>query len=371
MKVLFLGHFSNSNCVQLGASIAGDTVQRKIVSSLESLSAAEVLTISQPPAQAWPKGALLFPKSKDDYAIYPWLINVAFLRDFCFGLSCFFYIIKFKPDNIIQYNSYLFVNLFVLLASVFLKFRAIIIVQDYRVGGAFNALSQIHDKIAGLFVRFYGFVIPVTSALAKELRLCERQFLVFPGAVEHDNRMTPAPSTVVPSENSKLTVVFAGALEKHNGVDKLIRVWHSMPDNVHLVIYGKGSLERKVRSSSLSQQNVSYHGFASKDEIHDKMLSSDYNICFRFGNNIDERFFFPSKFFSVNCYTGFALVNDFYGLPDSYKELGFLVKEDFSNLPKLMNQENSILSAVTKERQDLLFANYRWSVLLSEIIFDE
>jgi len=371
MKVLFLGHFSNYNCVRSGASAAGDAVQRKIVRSLEGLDFCDVSAISQRPARSWPKDKLLFSKSKDKYAIYPSIINFAFLRDLCFGLSCFVHILKLRPNKVVQYNSYLFVNIFVILASLFIKFEKIVIVQDYRVVGDFKLVSRLHDKIAGRFVRFYSFVIPVTDALAKELKLRENQFSVFPGALEHDGLLDSPNDFPVLQENSTLTILYAGALERHNGVDKLIRAWRLAPNNANLLIYGRGTLEKEVSDADRDCENVSYLGFASKEEIHAKMLTSDFNVCFRFSDGLDERFFFPSKFFSINCYPGFALINEFCGLPDGFKEIGILVDPDLSNLPDILNMGSSVLSNKTRERQNYLYSNFRWSVFLKGIISDE
>lgn len=371
MKILFLGHFSNSNSVHSGASAAGDVVQRKIVRSLEGISNAEVRSISQPTAQSWPKGKFFFVKSRDSYSVFPGLVNVAFLRDFLFGFSCFCHIIRFKPDNVIQYNSYLFVNVFVLLASMFLKFRKVMIIQDYRSGPQFKLISRLHDKIAGTLVRFYSFSVPVTEALARELKLQKCRFAIFPGAMEFDGSFNGERDLGQVSEVGGLTLVYAGALEKHNGVDKLIRIWKSMPENHKLMIFGKGSLEGKVVVADREMVNITYCGFASKDYVHERMVSADFNICFRFGDGIDERFFFPSKFFSVNCYPGFALINDFYGLPDGFRELGYLMKDDLSNLSEIINLDRSVLNEQTKKRQEYLYSNYRWPVFLREILFSD
>ncbi|MHA3887682.1 glycosyltransferase [Stutzerimonas degradans] len=367
MKIIFIGHFSNSKAAQPGASAAGDAVQQKIVRTLKQDSAIDLLSISQPPARSWPKGRLFFSNSQDSYALFPCLINVAFLRDVWFGLVCMKYIIKNKPHKVLQYNSYLFVNIFVIFASAIVGAKAIIIIQDYRVGSGFKVLAKVHDRIAGFFVRFYDFAIPVTEALAKKLKIKSDRLLVFPGAMEHDAPLINQDK-VSSNKDAEITVLYAGALEKHNGLDRLLSSWEKVPENVKLFIYGRGSLGEEVLRAAQKLNNIQYLGFSSKDEIHRHMLKSDFNVCLRFSNGLDERFFFPSKFFSINCYPGFSLVNDFYGLPDGYRDAGLIINDDFSNILEILQCDKKYLRLTTAERQGYLYENYVWSKLLGGVV---
>jgi glycosyltransferase involved in cell wall biosynthesis len=371
MKVLFIGHFSNSESIQPGASIAGDEVQRKIIRSLREIEDVDVLSISQRPARTWPRGNLIFPSSKDNYSFFPWFLNIAFVRDFLFGFYCFLYLFGNKPDKVVQYNSYLFVNIFVIAASFFLRFKNIVIVQDYRVGGNFKTWARVHDKIAGFLIRFYHVVVPVTDALAKELKVESYKCKIFPGAMEHDSPFVESDKKKHNSNEGEIKVLYAGALERHNGIDRLIDVWAGVPNNFKLLIYGKGSLEKNVLDSVKKHSNIQYLGLASKEEVHQVMLKSDFNICFRFSEGLDERFFFPSKFFSVNCYPGFALVNDFYGLPDGFRKIGLLVSDDLSNIFEIMNLDKKIIEIKVNERLSYLYNNFIWSVLLSGVVNNE
>jgi len=102
--------------------------------------------------------------------------------------------------------------------------------------------------------------------------------------------------------------------------------------------------------------------------VHKKMLVSDFNVCLRYAKGIDERFFFPSKFFSINCYPGFALVNEFYGLPEGFKSIGLLVDSDLENLPSLFEKNIDFLRGKTRERQDYLFSKYRWAAIFKGVL---
>lgn len=372
MNVLFIGHFSQLEDVRRGASAAGDSVQRKIIDSLRRLQDCKVSAISQRSSQAWPKGHFFLFHSEDRYATFPMILNVPLVRDFWFGVICFVYIFRHRPDRVVQYNSYFFVNVFVLLASVFSGHKSIAIVQDHRVGSSFKFSSRIHDKISSIFLRYFWRVVPVSEALSDCLGLSSQKSFVFPGAMEHEapikGKIT-AQTGVLSTEI--FTVLYAGALEKHNGIDKLVDFWPSVPENFHLVIYGRGSLEKYVIDASLVSPNVCFRGFASKDDIHFQMISSDFNICFRFGDGIDERFFFPSKFFSVNCYPGFSLVNDFHGVPSCYSSMGSIIYNDLSNLVDVLTSDRNTLSRITDSRQRYLFDEYNWTKFLAKVVNDD
>ena len=268
----------------------------------------------------------------------------------------------------IRDSSYFFVNLAVLFASFLLGFKKIIIIQDYRVGNDFKFSAKFHDKVSGLFVKFYDFVLPVTDALATKLKVGKRKFSVFPGAMESSKPYQLKYNVERDRSKDSVIVLYAGALESYNGVDRLLDVWPSIKENVHLVIYGKGSLMREVEHYSQRFKNIHYKGFATKEEVHKKMLVSDFNVCLRYAKGIDERFFFPSKFFSINCYPGFALVNEFYGLPEGFKSIGLLVDSDLENLPSLFEKNIDFLRGKTRERQDYLFSKYRWAAIFKGVL---
>lgn len=218
--------------------------------------------------------------------------------------------------------------------------------------------------MAGKLVRWFDLVAPVTAALAKELKVNANKVYVLPGAMEHTAPLVRRRSC----RRDMVKVLYAGALERHNGVDKLIKAWKDVPPRFHLFIYGKGSLEKEVTQACKEANNISYMGLASKNKIHTEMLSSDFNVCFRFSSGIDERFFFPSKFFSINCYPGFSLINNFHGVPEKYRELGGLVDNDLNNLACILNKADTYLDNKTAERQGFLYSRYQWSIVLREIL---
>lgn len=364
MKVLFLGHFSSFKFAEVGASPAGDFVQRGIIDSLNSLPHLELKSISQRPSRAWPNGAFYLKGCCDGYGFYPFIFNLPLVREVAFALQCLFFLIKFRPEKIVQYNSYFFLNILVVLYSLFFRADSIIILQDYRTGNFFSISQRIHDFLAGIFVRFYSLTIPVTKDLGCRLKIDVDRIYVFPGAMEHE-----VPVRIKTEKNEKINkvVLFAGALEDYNGISRLLKIWSEMPKFLVLHIYGGGSKLSLVRDFAEIHCNIIYGGYTTKNEVHKKMAHSDFNVCFRFSEGLDDRFFFPSKFFSVNCYQGFVLINKFSNIPEEYDSCEFMVRDDFSNLSEILQADKNLLDKVTICRQDLLFDKFNWRTLFERV----
>lgn len=361
-KLLYVGHFSNNEGnANYAASAAGDIVQKQIIDESKSILGMENVTfLSLEPRACWPKGPLWVKYRKSNDGYFPGFINLPLLKNIIFSIHIVYQFFKFRPDMILQYNSYLFENITILLIQFLFKIKSCSIVQDVRMGSAFTKLATYHDKISNLFLKYFYMVIPVTESLANHLKLSPNQCMIFPGGV------TSFGFNCLKGDDFKKDyAVFAGALEPHNGLLKLLSAWGGI--DVELHIFGRGTLTEKVRNAALKNPKIIYHGFCSQEEIMKWQIRSRYNICLRYSEGINSEYFFPSKFFNISLCPGLVVLNDFVGIPKFLKSSEGLCLDDLSDIAKIRAVSDEKIRLSSKIRREYILENNTWSSVLMKL----
>ena len=362
--VLLVGHFSSEGaCKNKAASIAGDLVQLQMIKESQKILGKKFKYISLEPCQCWPTGPLWVNGTQDgDDGFFPPVLNLPLLKGLLFSLFVFFYSLKINPNIIVQYNSYLFENIAVLLLKYVIRSKVVIVMQDVRLGSAFSKISAIYDKVSNLLVKHFDLVIPVSRKLAYDLNLHADQYYIFLGGVTE-----PGLKMLGFDRYTEEYAVFAGALEPHNGIDKLLSAWVEQSLNVDLHIFGRGSLSDLVRQVASAHNNIIYHGFLPQDTVAGWQAAAKFNICLRYSEGLEEEYFFPSKIFNIACCPGLLICNSFKNLPSLFlNDLGMLCN-DLSNLKMLENIEPNLIAESAKARRRLITNNHSWLAILERI----
>ena len=130
-------------------------------------------------------------------------------------------------------------------------------------------------------------------------------------------------------------------------------------------VFGTGSLSEYVSSISKANPNVVYHGFKSPEFVDEYLLKSNINFCFRYSKGLDQKFFFPSKFFDLINLPGFLVCNRFENIPFELTEYVVFSNEDLSNLSEIIKR-CSISIRKTEQLNKLVFKKYTWKFFLKD-----
>lgn len=366
-NVIFVGHFSRVGAIKNpAASIAGDLVQSQIIRESNQLIGKAFHFISMEPCACWPKGPLWVRGQRvSDRGYFPFLVNIPLLKNFLFAVSIFFYCLKVRPKVVVQYNSYLFENVAILLVKLFLKIKTVLIIQDFRVGDAFKGLSGAYDRISNYFARFFDLAIPVSKKLACDIGLREGRFVLFLGGVTE-----PGIDMLKFEKYENNYAVFAGALESYNGIDKLISAWSDYSLDLKLHVFGKGSLAQMVLEESERNENIIYHGYQSQEEVATWQSAAKFNFCLRYSSGLEEEYFFPSKIFNIACCPGLLIVNDFKNIPDYFSDCCGLVRSDLSNLLSIIELDDNEIKICMSKRRGAVLRENSWKKVLNYIYSD-
>jgi hypothetical protein len=233
------------------------------------------------------------------------------------------------------------------------------IVQDIRVVGDFSLRAKINDKLSSLLLKYFSFTLPVSEALAQYLNLKKDRYNVFEGGVTRFGF-----EAIKEHQYSSEYAVYAGALEKYNGVDKLIKAWCELNIQEELHIFGSGSLKEEIEELVREYKNVTFHGLVSQDEVLLWQKKAKFNFCLRYDNGLNQDFFFPSKFFNVSLCPGLLIFNDFNGLPSMMRNSPGFLGSDFSNIKNVLKSDSMVIHKTAGIVRTEILTAFNWSKTL-------
>lgn len=332
-KIVFFGNSSSHHYDDAAFAIAGNQVQIEIIENIKKIfSSYHLKAYVYSPFKTWPFSKLIIHKKKVNHYVYHGYINLKFIKNLHISIKRFFFLLKYKPDLIFIYNINVIDSLFLNLFKILSNSKVILFIQDVHIKK--NIISKIISKINFWLIKNLDLLIPITKNLIEDFKLPKNKTLLFNGGPTEFYRNVPK------NMNLKPNIIFSGQLEKYNGLDKIVDFWNNNKLKYELHIYGKGSLQSKIIDISKKNTNIKYFGYVSHQEMAEIQSTSIANICLRFSTNLNENYFFPSKFFNFLSLPGHIIVNNFNNLPESVKNMCLVVNDDLDNLKILLNSIN-------------------------------
>jgi len=372
LKITFVGAFEpRTDPNNAASSAAGNLVQCEILDVLGDKTLhpeIDLSAISHRPLRAWPYGPTYSQATRVGCVDLPGFVNLPVLKHLTFGASLFVRLLRNRPKLAIAYNPGPFETLAFLLYRAFSKrlFIASIVQDIHTDAGQIRSLRALSDYLSMALAKRLDIVVPISPFIIEDFSLRKDRSIVFRGGMTKQSRelLNAQPEHLEPY------AVFAGALEPYNGLDILLSKWTDFDGDLVLHIFGKGSLSSLASAWSQKTNRVVFHGFAHEDVITRWQAKAAVNFCFRYSKGINQRYFFPSKFFNVIAAPGAVVANRFEGFPADVADDCHLVDEDLSNLPEVIqaavSSENSAERLTGRRRW--LEANAEWSSLLQVVV---
>ena len=369
----FIGHFSPSlQALEQGTSAAGNQVQLQIFQELSQQCGSEsVVCFAMTPSPAWPRGPFISPSKQEDRITFVGYLNLPVLKHIVFAFRLFARLLIFQPQLCLQYNSYLFENIALLLYRRYSRDSALaIIIQDVHVAVGNPLLSKARlrshsERVSLRFAKRFDIIVPISSAIITDFHLDPSKCTVFQGGV------TEFAIKIMSGEESEINdmAVFAGGLEPHNGIDRLVDQWLAGGIPYQLHVFGRGSLEQHVRLAALKSDRIIFHGYRHEHVILSWQRRARWNFCLRYSLGLNQTYFFPSKFFNILCAPGAVVVNNFYALPKTVRDHVCVVNDDLSDLKvSLLAASHLSTRECADVRRKIVQSKHSWRSCIAQII---
>jgi glycosyltransferase involved in cell wall biosynthesis len=377
IKCFFVGHFSSIKYKNsLANSSAGNQVQNQIFNDICNIVGNDSsICFAMQPMPVWPKGDFLIYSTKEGNIIFPGFVNLPILKNIIFSIHLIFYTFKKKPTHCIQYNSYLFENLALLLFKLISKNSKIsLIVQDIncdigiKISKLFD-LKILGEKIGLFLLRFFDFVVPISDKIATDFKIKKERYFVFQGGLTDFSYSLLSNSNLVDQISKEKFAVFAGALEPYNGIDKIVNQWIKEDIRIPLHVFGRGSLSERVKLKADSCKYVIFHGFQSEKIVENWIVNANWNFCLRYSIQINQDYFFPSKFFSLLCLNSTLICNKFNNIPDYFFPQISFVDDNLDNLASIIKDTTNPLEGKNIEKCRLDLIKYHsWNTCIEKLL---
>ncbi|MDF7760039.1 hypothetical protein PU683_10910 [Kosakonia cowanii] len=332
-KALLVGFFNPLDEVADAGSPAGSKVQHQILNSLsKSYDEAEAFVLGE--KRAWPYSDLIEKPRRFGNIYYPFIFNFKAIKFLVFSFLLLVHVISNNFRVVYQYNSFFFVNLTCLILRLFGR-KNVLILQDIHCNASFfKSVKQgrfwewLALQIAKLA---YTQILPISEAIVEDFNFKKEGSLVWAGGIIGD-----VQSDYREGELAEYGVL-ACTLMPYNGAYDLCKAWVDQKISIPLHIFGDGTDKEKILNLAKINPFIIFHGKVPPEEVKHYTTTALLNFCLRYDRGINQRYFFPSKFFDIYTCRGYVVVNDFYGLTEKIKHNLFIVDDELTRLSSVVD----------------------------------
>ena len=196
-------------------------------------------------------------------------------------------------------------------------------------------------KIQG---EFCGYVY-LTEAMSERIS-ATKPYMVVEGLADED-----LFNGKIEEKEETPVIMYAGAVSKTFGIDKMIEGFRKADINAGLHIYGSGDYVEELERTCLKDERIKYMGRVSHSEILQKERQADLLLNLR--NPVDDftKYSFPSKTMEYMASGTPLLTTRLAGIPEEYFKYCYSV--DDNNVDTVKNELERIFSLSPTERKEL------------------
>lgn len=289
---------------------SGQNVSRGIADALPKLES-DIELVSCKPIPSFPKGPI-YIKSEDvvldngqKVHLLP-TINLLFLKNIIWGISAYFFILKWKKRykkqnrNILVYNIYIPIISLLYRASKRSKSKLFAILYDLGVPPAHLKLGTLKmfgyrqfEKLAYKYIPKLSGRIVINEKIIDEYAP-GKDYILIDGGV--NNNVIDELFDLKESKSTTVTYVLAGMLWEQNGTLLLLDALKLRPDlNVKVIFAGRGNDVKLIEEAAAIDKRVIYKGMLSMQELVKVYEEADVLLNLRIEEDNDMHF--PSKLF--------------------------------------------------------------------------
>ncbi len=393
MNILFIGAvIPDEICSKYkGNSVAGNNMQLGIIQGLSKIPECNVYILSTYPIASFPKEKILGMRKKKLYlSTGELIISIPFINIFLFKqfTQIFGLIIELfrwkKTHNsrnsiIVCYNSYPEWAFPIIFASWIFKIKKICILADLpffilKEGLIKHTIRKIQSKLTLSTIKKFDGLIVLNKEAHKKYAP-QLPFCIVDGGINISKFMPPKNfGGINPNNlsNNKKVIIFAGALDEHNGITNLLKAIKEIENRqVIFRFFGEGSLKQDIIAESLKDERIEYNGFVPNNEILKIQANSSFLINPRPINKPLSEVTFPSKILEYMMSGVPILTTRLNGLIDEYQDYLIFINDAPLLMAKDIEQallmDEELLISRSKLAYKYIIENKNWLIQAKKI----
>ncbi|MDC3423478.1 glycosyltransferase [Aquibacillus sp. 3ASR75-11] len=205
---------------------------------------------------------------------------------------------------------------------------------------------KINKSIVNFFMYRYDRYVILTEQMNKIVNPNCRPYVVVEGMVDCD--MEGVPNSF-DNKYSEKVIIYAGALKKKYGLDKLIKAFMKLNDkNARLWLFGYGDMESDIKHYELEDNRIKFHGVVPNNRVVNEQIKATLLVNPRPSSEEFTKYSFPSKNMEYMVSGTPVITTPLQGMPKVYNEYVYLFEDE--TIDGMANTLNKILK---KSRKDL------------------
>lgn len=294
--------------------------------------------------------------------VYLPFVNLPIFKQVCFSLTIVPEVIRWLIKNSKEQKAIIFtcINIPMVFSVFFLKafFRCpiVVIVPDLpsmvltytKLTGIKKILKYPYIWLSKIIEHRFDAYVFLTEPMNKVINRKNRPYIVVEGIADFAN----SPNDVSVINSSKRGIMYAGALHKQFGIERLIKGFMKIhnPD-IELWLFGGGDMETDIIQYAKDDLRIKFFGMRAKDEIIEYELKALLLVNPRPSDQPFTKYSFPSKTLEYMASATPLLTTRLQGIPLEYFEycLGF----DDETEDGIASKLESIVSGSHHQLEDL------------------
>ncbi|MFS7412850.1 glycosyltransferase [Carnobacterium maltaromaticum] len=378
MKVFYTGNICSdeffngiSKNQNFPPSYAQLKLEKNIIEGFQSIGVS-VDAFGQYPIRSYPGNKKMYLKKNKEIdgksrIINPPMVNILILKQFFQSVFTFFqffyWILKNRREEKIyfSYSVYPPVTLICLLLAKVFKIKTITYVSEVPKLRLYHnqnsvirkGLMKLNTSLSMFMSGKFNYYIYTTEQTNDFFKAEKENYVVIEG-------MTSISKETIFNKKKNIygypyVTMYAGGINKQNGIELLIDVWEKMGSSFILWIFGSGDYVEELKKRIINMENVIYYGNVAHEKITQKEKEADLLINPRFTSGAYTEYSFPSKIIEY-LESGTPIISSkLKGIPEEYFNYIFPLAGDVNAITKQLKTIFTEQQIIAEKNSELGF----------------
>ncbi len=363
MKLLYFGTLCAKESFEkivikskIKPSAAPYTFESQLMDSLLNNNELQITAYAIPIVASFPNGSMFWWKGKvekyNDKLNIKWLsaINFHIVKYFTLAHSAKRALKNWLEKNkdeknkcVLLYSLYLPVAVQIIKQCKKYGCKAIVIVPDlpkhmYKSNGKsiiYKIYSYLYNfRAESVQYLFDGYIL-FTNQMSEKLS-CKNNYIVIEGII--DSTIFEKYKNVTKCDTR--SIMYAGALEKRNGIEELLKAFSLIDGNFELWLFGDGDYVSKIKEWQKTDKRIKYFGRVNRETVLEYEKRAFLLTNIRLNDDEYIKYSFPSKTLEYMASETPLIMTKMEGIPKEYYKYVYVI-EDIKYLKDVLQKRLS------------------------------
>lgn len=230
-----------------------------------------------------------------------------------------------------------------------------------------RVLLRLHTAVSVRIHRSFDAYVPITQAAGDAINPLNRPQVVVEGMTDR------LPEGIIPPKEASFTVLYAGGLNKNNGVMHLLEGFLAFNEpTAKLWFFGSGDCDIAMQTQAKEDARITFFGNRPNEEVVKKQQQATLLINPRPTDAAFNAYSFPSKTIESMASGTPLLTTRLAGIPEAYFEYCYILQDEraegITHMLEELYQKRHELADMGKRGQDFILLQKTYTAQTARIV---